>query len=98
MIKVKEMHLYTHTHVYFLYLLELNERKSVFLRFAFCFDFSEVSQGNLLCCLFQNRMMYSYHRFYNIRGIEDAFIDFILLLVKHTMYIFYHRAFHKSFV
>ena len=65
MFKVIEMYLCTHTRACALFTCvhELNERKRVFLRFAFCFDFSEVSQGNLYCCLFQNRMMYSYHSF-----------------------------------
>ena len=71
----------------------------IFFTLLFLFWFFGSKSRESLVLSFENGMMYIYRSFYSyyIQGMEDAFIDFFLLLVRYmSLVLFITRLFRNS--
>ena len=89
----------TRPYIYFLCFYLGEVYVCVFLRFTFLLWFFGSKSRESLVLSFENGMMYIYRSFYSyyIQAIEDAFIDFFLLLVRYmSLVLFITRLFRNS--
>ena len=89
----------TRPYIYFLCIHLGKVYVCVFLRFTFLLWFFGSKSRESLVLSFENGMMYIYRSFYSyyIQAIEDAFIDFFLLLVRYmSLVLFITRLFRNS--
>ena len=89
----------TRPYIYFLCFYLGEVYVCVFLRFTFLLWFFGSKSRESLVLSFENGMMYIYRSFYSyyIQGIENAFIDFFLLLVRYmSLVLFITRLFRNS--
>ena len=89
----------TRPYIYFLCFYLGEVYVCVFLRFTFLLWFFGSKSRESLVLSFENGMMYIYRSFYSyyIQAIEDAFIDFFLLLVRYmSLVVFITRLFRNS--
>ena len=89
----------TRPYIYFLCFYLGEVYVCVFLRFTFLLLFFGSKSRESLVLSFENGMMYIYRSFYSyyIQAIEDAFIDFFLLLVRYmSLVVFITRLFRNS--